>query len=80
MAHRGAAGDARAGHLPGLDQDQAVVEAPDEAAAAAVLIGAVAAGHLKARKTTALLTAVQAAEAMLRAGQQGYEGPGRADG
>ena len=56
-----------------------LVEAPDEAAAAAVLIGAMAAGHLKATKTTALLTAAQATAAMRLAGQQGYERPGQAD-
>ncbi len=57
-----------------------LVEAPDEAAVAAVLIGAVAAGHLRATKTTALLTAAQAAEAMRRAGRQGYERPSQAAG
>jgi uncharacterized protein with GYD domain len=57
-----------------------IVEAPDEAAAAAVLIGAVAAGHLRAMKTTALLEPAQAEAAMRRAGELGYQGPGRAAG
>ncbi len=57
-----------------------LVEAPDETAVAAVLIGAVAAGHLKATKTTVLLTAAQATEAMRRAGALGDAPPGEGDG
>ncbi len=56
-----------------------LVEAPDEATVAAVLIGAVAAGHLRAMKTTPLLTPAQATEAMRRAGRMGYNQPGQAD-
>ena len=52
-----------------------IFEAPDETAATAGLLGAIAPGHLKATKTTALFTVQQGVEAMKKAGSLGYAGP-----
>ena len=50
-------------------------EAPDDTAAAAIVIGAVAPGHLKAVRTTRLLTVPEAMEAIRRAGAASYAAP-----
>ena len=53
-----------------------IVESPDEVSATAALIAAISAGHLKATKTTVLLTPEQAVEAMRKAGGVAYRAPG----
>lgn len=50
-------------------------EAPDETTATAIVLSALAPGHLKAVKTTVALTVEQAMEAMRKAGGQTYQGP-----
>ena len=57
-----------------------VTEAPDETTAAAVVLAAVSPGHVKAVKTTPLLTVEQAMEAMRKAGGVTYRAPGQAGG
>jgi uncharacterized protein with GYD domain len=52
-------------------------EAPDDKTAAAILVAAVSAGHLKSIKTTPLLTTEDAMEVLRRAGEASYRGPGR---
>jgi uncharacterized protein with GYD domain len=52
-----------------------IFEAPDEKAAAALAIAAVTPGHVKAIKTTALMTVEDAMDAMRRAGAAGYSAP-----
>ena len=52
-----------------------IFEAPDETAAVAALIAAVAPGHLRATKTTALFTLEQGVEAMKKASELTYAGP-----
>lgn len=52
-----------------------IFEAPDETRAEALMIAAVAAGHLQAHKTTQLLTVEEALEAMGLAGRLGYQAP-----
>ena len=60
------------------DYDGVIVyEAPDETTAAATILAAVAPGHLKAIKTTTLMTTEQTMEAMRRAGAQTYRAPGQ---
>ena len=54
-----------------------IFEAPDESAAAATLMAAITPGHVKALKTTVLLSAEQGVEAMRRAGEQTYRRPGQ---
>ena len=54
-----------------------VYEAPDETTAAAMILAAVAPGHLKAIKTTTLMTTEQTMEAMRKAGMQTYRAPGQ---
>ena len=54
-----------------------VYEAPDETTAAATILAAVAPGHLKAIKTTTLMTTEQMMEAMRKAGTQMYRAPGQ---
>ena len=54
-----------------------VYEAPDETTAAATILAAVAPGHLKAIKTTTLMTTEQTMEAMRKAGMQTYRAPGQ---
>ena len=54
-----------------------IFEAPDETTATAVLLAAIAPGQLKATKTTLLLTAEHAMEAMRNAGTLTYRAPGR---
>lgn len=53
-----------------------IVEAPDATTAAACAISAAAAGHLKAIKTTVLLTVEEAMEAMRKAGSVALQPPG----
>lgn len=52
-----------------------LLEAPDETTAAAMLMAAIAPGHLRATKTTCLFTMEQAMEAMSKAGGEGYAAP-----
>ncbi len=52
-----------------------ISEAPDEASIMAVLIAAVSPGHLKATKTTPLVTVEQSMEAMRKAGAVAYVAP-----
>jgi uncharacterized protein with GYD domain len=52
-----------------------IFEAPDETAAAGVLMGAFGPGHNRAIKTTALLTVEQAMESMARAKSARYRPP-----
>ena len=52
-------------------------EAPDEGTAAATILSAIAPGHVKAVKTTTLLSVEEAMGAMRRAGEQRYRGPGQ---
>ena len=55
----------------------AIFEAPDETTAAATILAAVSPGHLKASKTTTLMTTEQMMEAMRKAGAQTYRAPGQ---
>lgn len=60
------------------DYDAVVIfEAPDETTAAATILAAISPGHVKAIKTTTLLTAEQGMEAMRKAGAQTYRAPGQ---
>ncbi len=52
-----------------------IVEAPNEVAITATLLAAIAPGHLRATKTTVLLTAEQVVDAMRKAGGVSYRGP-----
>jgi uncharacterized protein with GYD domain len=52
-----------------------IIEAPDEASIMAVLIAAISPGHIKATKTTPLITVDQALEAMRKAGALSYSAP-----
>ncbi len=54
-----------------------IFEAPDEGTAAAFLMAAITPGHLKALKTTALLSAEAGVEAMRKAGEATFRGPGQ---
>ncbi len=54
-----------------------IFEAPDEGTAAAVLMAAITPGHIKALKTTGLLSAEQGVEAMRRAGETTFRRPGQ---
>lgn len=53
-----------------------LVEAPNEVTLTAAVIAAIAPGHVRATKTTVLLTAEQAVEAMRKAGGVPYRAPG----
>ena len=53
----------------------ALVEAPDDVTALALVIGAIAPGHLKSTRTTRLYTTGEAMEAMRKAGGLGYQAP-----
>lgn len=55
----------------------AIYEAPDETTAAATILAAVSPGHLKASKTTTVMTTEQMMEAMRKAGAQTYRAPGQ---
>jgi len=52
-----------------------VVEAPDDTTVMAIIIGAIAPGHLKATRTTRLYTPAEAMEAMRKAGGANYQAP-----
>ncbi len=54
-----------------------MLEAPDEKTVAAMILTAVSAGHVKAIKTTPLLSVEDAMEVLRRAGEVTYRGPGR---
>lgn len=53
-----------------------VAEMPDETTATAAIFSAISPGHVKAVKTTVLLTTQQTMEAMRKAGAQSYKAPG----
>jgi uncharacterized protein with GYD domain len=53
-----------------------IYEAPDESTAAAIVLAAISPGHLSAVKTTVLLSAEEGVEAMRKAGEAAYRGPG----
>lgn len=52
-----------------------VSEMPDETTITAAILAAISPGHVKAVKTTLLLTTEQTMEAMRKAGQQVYQAP-----
>ena len=52
-----------------------ITEMPDENTITAAVLAAVSAGHVKAIKTTQLLTTEQAMKAMREAGTQSYQAP-----
>jgi uncharacterized protein with GYD domain len=52
-----------------------IYEAPDESTAAAIVLAAISPGHVKAAKTTTLLSAEDGMEAMRKAGEQTYRRP-----
>ena len=54
-----------------------IFEAPDEGTAAAVVLAAVSPGHIKAIKTTTLLSVENAMEAMRKAGDVSFRRPGQ---
>ena len=53
-----------------------ILQMPDNASAAAFSMAASSAGHLKAAKTTPLMTMEEGVEAMKKAGEAGYQPPG----
>jgi uncharacterized protein with GYD domain len=52
-----------------------ITEMPDETTVAAAVLASVSAGHVKAVKTTVLLTTERALEAMRKASTQSYQAP-----
>jgi len=52
-----------------------LTEAPDEATVMAILVAEISPGHVKATKTTALITSHQAMNAMRKAGSASYKAP-----
>lgn len=54
-----------------------ISEMPDETTVTAAVLAAITPGHVKAVKTTVLLTTEQTMEAMRKAGGQTYQGPKR---
>jgi len=52
-----------------------LMEAPDEATVMAILVAAISPGHVKATKTTALITMQQAMNALHKAGGASYHAP-----
>jgi uncharacterized protein with GYD domain len=54
-----------------------IFEAPDEQSAASGVLAAISPGHLKTVRTTPLLSVEEAMEAMRRAGEVTYRGPGQ---
>src|SRR5260370_41211245 len=54
-----------------------VSEVPDETTVTAAILAAISPGHVKAVKTTVLLTTAQAMEAMRKAGTTSYQPSGR---
>jgi uncharacterized protein with GYD domain len=55
----------------------AILEAPDDATAIAVILAAVTPGHLKATRTTRLIPPAEAMDAMRKAQGAGYHAPRR---
>jgi uncharacterized protein with GYD domain len=55
-------------------------EAPDDVTATAAVLTAISPGHVKATKTTVLLTVEPAMEAMRKAGGVSYRAPGQTSG
>ena len=53
-----------------------IIDAPDEATVTAMLLAAIAPGHLRATKTTVLMRPETMVEAMKKAGELSYPGPG----
>lgn len=53
----------------------AMIEAPDDTTACAIVLGAVSAGHIKTIKTTRLLSVEETMDAMRRAGSLMYQAP-----
>ncbi len=53
-----------------------ISEMPDEATITAAILAAISPGHVKAVKTTVLLTTEQTMAAMSKAGTQSYQAPG----
>ena len=56
-----------------------LIEAPDELTAAAVVMVAAKTGHLRATKTTTVLSVEDGLEAMRRARQATFRGPGQSE-
>jgi len=54
-----------------------LVEAPDDVSASAIVLAAISPGHLKAIKTTKLLTVEETMEAMRKAGSVTYPAPSK---
>ncbi len=52
-----------------------IYEAPDDVTASATVVAAVAAGHLKAMKTTRLFSVPEALEMMRKAGKISFQAP-----
>lgn len=52
-------------------------EAPDDTTANAIIVAAIAPGHLKATRTTRLFSVEEAMETMRKAGKVPYRAPGR---
>ena len=52
-----------------------IFEAPDDTTATATVLAAVSPGHIRASKTTRLMTAEEAMDAMRKAGGQSYQAP-----
>lgn len=52
-----------------------LVEAPDDTTATAMVIAAVSPGHVKATRTTRLMSVEEAMEAMRKAGSATYQAP-----
>ena len=52
-----------------------IYEAPDQATTAAIVFTAISPGHLKATRTTSLMTVDEAMEAMRKANAEAYPGP-----
>jgi uncharacterized protein with GYD domain len=55
----------------------AILEAPDDTAANAVILTVVASGALRSSKTTRLYSAKELADALGRAGKASYQAPGK---
>ncbi len=54
-----------------------IFEAPDDTAAAAIVLAALSPGHAKTTKTTKLLTVQETIEAMHKAGSVSYQAPSK---
>jgi uncharacterized protein with GYD domain len=52
-----------------------IFEAPDDGTATAAILAAISPGHVRATKTTRLMTPQEAMEAMRKAGGQSYQAP-----